>query len=912
MSLNITILRLYFLLYIMKTKYIYACLFLLVCALSSAFRLADDPFETLLKKLTDYNEENPQEKVHLHLDKPYYAIGDNIWFKAYVTDNSTNQLSKISNILYVDLINENDSVKRQLKLPLESGLSWGDFKLTDTLPEGNYRIRAYTQWMRNAGPDFFYDKTIKIGNAWSNKVLTSTKYTYSKTGNEDHVNAVITFTDKKGQPYAEASVNYIVQLKDKTVERGKAVTNAQGAVTISFNSKLSDSFVSGKITATLTLPGKEKIVKTIPVKAVSDAVSVQLFPESGNLVEDLPSRVGIKAVNSSGLGENVSGVIADNDGAEVLTFKTTHLGMGSFVLNPQPGKTYTAKIKLKDGTVQNVPLPKALTTGYVMTVNNTDSNKVNVKLLISEPLLNKGEMKLVIQHNNAVSTVLKVATIKQVSMLALNKKDLPSGILHFTLFTPDNIPVGERLIFINNSADQMDAELLNLKKTYGIRENVPLEISAKDEGKPTIGSFSVAVTNASIIAPDADNESNIFTSLLLSSDLKGYIEKPNQYFRDNSKQTRENLDQLMLTQGWSRLLWKDVMGNTLTKPVFSAEKSLKVSGTVTTPGGKPIPNGKVTIFSNAGGIFMLDTLTDAKGHFNFDNLTFGDSTKFVVQARNAKDKKFVEISIDRVPGQIVTKNKNTGDIEVNVNEAIQSYIIKSENYFDDLTKRGLLERSHTLDQVNIVQQKIQAKNSANLNGAGRADAIIRAADLSYCTTLSQCLQGRVAGLVIRDGKAFLIRNNNIPMNIVLDGTSVGVDFLDNIQSTDVETIEVLKSGSNTAIYGSQGAGGVLIITTKRGGDTGYTRYAPGVVTTTPAGYYAVRQFYSPKYDNPQTIRAADKRTTVYWNPHLTTTTTGTAKFNFYNTDESGTYRVVIEGINAEGHPARKVYTYEVK
>ncbi|MGY0039869.1 hypothetical protein [Pedobacter sp. NJ-S-72] len=87
----------------MKTKYLYACLFLLVCMLSFAFKLADDPFENLLKKLSDYNEENPQEKVHLHLDKPYYAIGDNIWFKAYVTDNSTNQLSKISNILYVEL-----------------------------------------------------------------------------------------------------------------------------------------------------------------------------------------------------------------------------------------------------------------------------------------------------------------------------------------------------------------------------------------------------------------------------------------------------------------------------------------------------------------------------------------------------------------------------------------------------------------------------------------------------------------------------------------------------------------------------------------------------------------------------------------------------------------------------------------
>lgn len=896
----------------MKTKYLYACLFLLVCAFSFAFRIADDPFETLLKKLADYTQENPQEKVHLHLDKPYYAIGDNIWFKAYVTDNSTDQLSKISQVLYVDLINENDSVKSQVKLQLVSGLTWGDFKLTDTLPEGNYRIRAYTQWMRNAGPDFFFDKTIKIGNAWANKVLTNTKYTYSKKDNENKVNAVIKFTDKKNDPYAEIPVTYIVRLKDKTVEKGKAMTNAQGEISLSFSSKQAEVLTSGRITATITLGNKEKIVKTIPIKAVAEAVAVQLFPESGNLVEDLPSRIGIKAVGSSGLGEDITGMVVDNEGTEVLPFKTTHQGMGSFILNPQPGKTYTANIKLKDGSVQQVPFPKVQAAGYVLAVNNADSNKVSAKLLVSQSLLNKGEMRLVIQHNNLVIAVLKASTQKQINALSLNKKELPSGILHFTLFSPENIPVAERLIFINNPADHINLNVLNLKNSYKIRENVPIEFSATAEGKPTYGSFSVAVTNASIVEPDVDNESNIMTSLLLSSDLKGYIEKPNQYFRDNSPQTRENLDQLMLTQGWSRLLWKDVIGNTVVKPVFAVEKSLKVSGIVTTPGGKPIAKGKVTLFSNTGGFFMLDTLTDASGHFNFDNLRFGDSTKFVVQARNAKDKKSVEIKIDKVPGQIVTSNKNTGDIEINVNEAIQSYIIKSEGYFDDLTKRGLLERSYTLNQVNIVQQKLKAKNSANLNGAGRADLVIKGSDLSYCTTLAQCLQGRVPGLTIRGSEAFLARNNGVPMQIILDGTSVGSDFLDNVQPQDIESVEVLKSGGTTAIYGSRGAGGVLIITTRRGGDTGYSTYAPGIINITAEGYYAVREFYSPKYNASQNIRAADKRTTVYWNPNVVTNETGTAKFNFYNTDESGTYRVVIEGMNLDGRMARKVYTYEVK
>jgi len=897
----------------MKTKYPKVLIYLLVSALFCAFRLADDPFENLLKKLAAYNEEHPQEKVYLHFDKPYYAVGDNIWFKAYVTDSRSGQLSKISSALYVELISERDSVKKQIKLPLVSGLSWGDFKLTDTLKEGNYRIRAYTQWMRNAGPDFFFDKTIRIGNAWANKVFTSTTYTFGKKSNAELVDAVITFTDKDGKPYGGQNVSYEVRLRDKPSGRGKGMTNAQGEVNFSFQNS-TGSPASGMITATITLPNKQQIVKTIPVKTTTNALSVQLFPEGGSLVENLPSKVAIKAINAAGLGVDVAGTLTDNDGIEVLTFNTTHLGMGNFIVNPQPGKTYTAKVKLKDGSTLDVPLPKAAPSGYVLSINNADSTKVGVKLLTSQAMLNQGELKLVIQQNNAVLTVQKIPSAKQVSTLSLPKKDLPSGIIHFTLFSATNLPVAERLIFINNPADQIVASLTGLKNTYNTRENTELTLSAKDGDKATVGSFSVAVTNTNVVTPDPDNESNILTGLLLTSDLKGYVEKPNYYLRNNTKETREHLDNLMLSQGWSRFLWSDLMGDAVKPPAFPPEKSLKVSGTITTTGGKPVPNGKVSLLATGGGVFMVDTLTDARGHFNFDNLVFGDSTKFVVQARNAKNKKYVEINVDVLPGQIVTKNKNTGDVEINVNESIAGYITKSNAYFDGLNKRGLLERTLLLDQVNIVQKKNPAQYSANLNGAGHADQVITAKDLGTCTYLWQCLQGRVAGMLYSPNPQgfYLVRNNGKLMQIILDGMYVDANILDQITPFDVETIEILKNVSNTAIYGSMGGGGVMIITTKRGGgDLGYSRYSPGIITFGPKGYYAVRQFYSPQYTPENTDKSEDKRSTVYWNPHVPTPD-GTGKFNFYNTDEPGTYRIVIEGINEEGHLARKVYTYQVK
>ncbi|MEE1946129.1 TonB-dependent receptor plug domain-containing protein [Pedobacter sp. KR3-3] len=881
----------------------------------SAFTTDDDPFAALLKKLEEYTKKYPQEKIYLHLDKPYYAIGDNIWFKAYVVDTKTSEPSTISNILYVELINERDSIKKQIKLPMQSGITWGDFKLTDSLGEGNYRIRAYTQWMRNAGPDFFFDKTIKIGNSWANKVFTKTKDVLSTENNAEKVSSTIQFTDKDNKPYAACEVAYEVQLSARSIAKGKATTNSNGEIVIGYTNAQPGLYKSGKITATITLPNKQKIVKNIPIKTTAKGTDVQFFPEGGGLVEGLPSKVAIKAVNANGLGENVQGAVVDNDGTELLKFETTYLGMGSFILSPIAGKTYTAKIKLADGTEKSTVLPKAASSGYVMAVNNVDTGKMAIKVMMTEDLVNKGELRLVAQHNGNVYFTTKLPTARQLVSVSAPKAEFPSGIVQLTLFTPDNQPVCERLAFVNNPSDKIEVNALNLKPSYDKRGNVDFNFSVSHEAKPVQGSFSVSVTNASTVTPDLDNESNILTRLLLTADLTGYVEKPNHYFLNNDTKTRTELDNLLLTQGWRKISWKSLMNNQEPAMTYQPEKTMKISGIIT-KGGKPVPNGKVSLFSSSGGLFAVDTLSDANGRFNFDKISFGDSTKFVVQARTDKNNKNVQIDLDIVPGQIVTPNKNTGDIEVNVNESLMPYLTESGRYFDEQSKRGLLDRTIMLDEVKIVEKKNPAPNSSNLNGAGHADQVFTEKDLETAFSLSQFLSGRIAGVTVSNGKAYMMRsgglNGRTPMAIVLDGMNMGDDFdLDNIVVQDVESVEVLKSIANTAIYGMNGGSGVLVITSKRGGaNTSYNRYAPGIVTYAPKGFYAVREFYSPKYNTNQDSKP-DLRTTVYWNPQVVSDPSGKANINYFNTDQSGTFRIVIEGIDNLGNLARKVYTYTV-
>ncbi|RYG20943.1 MAG: hypothetical protein EOO07_03900, partial [Chitinophagaceae bacterium] len=707
---------------------------------SSAFVLKVDPFADLLKKLAEFTKQYPAEKIHLHLDKPYYLLGEDIWFKAYVIDSRTAEPTNISNVLYVELINDKDSVEKQVKLSMLGGIAWGDFKLT-SVAEGKYRLRAYTQWMRNAGPQFFFDKAIVVG-----------------------------------------------QLNEK--------------------------------------------VPAATVLKTEKAPDVQFFPEGGTLVEALPSKVAIKVLNANGIGENISGKIIDNEGTEILAFETTYLGMGSFSLTPLPGKIYTALVKFKNGNTKTIPLPKSLTNGYVLNVNTLDTAKIGVKVFISEALCNGESLNLLAHQNGHPVFTAKVPTAKQIANLSIPTEDFLSGIITLTLFSAENIPLAERIVFVNNGIDKIDLQAKKLKPTYAKRENINLDILAEQLDKPTQGSFSVSVTNATLVKPDLANETHILSSLLLTADLIGNIENPNHYFTKNDISTKVHLDHLLLTQGWRKIDWKAVdssLPTEITKPVqvYPAEKGLRISGVVKL-NGKPVATEKVSLLSTAGGLFAIDTLTDANGKFSFDKLQFGDEATFTIQCKNPTNKKPYDIILDYIPQQAVKGAVSVGEIDSVATEASKSYIVQSKEYAKTLNT-SVFNKNNSLKEVEIKGEKLnKAPNSSNRNGAGVADAIFTEEDLKSATDLKTFLYGRTAGLSIVNNSLYLTRSGiNLPpplragtpspMQVFIDGIE---GSLESVSVPDIESVEVLKSIGNSFVYGTNM--GVLVITTKRGGGGGVT------------------------------------------------------------------------------------------
>ncbi|MBC8054818.1 MAG: TonB-dependent receptor plug domain-containing protein [Sphingobacteriaceae bacterium] len=901
----------------MKPRYAFFLFILFSSALCYSFITDDDPLKVFLAKLDRYRNNYPQEKVHIHTDKPYYSIGDTIWFKSYVVSAESNQLSNLSKILYVELINEKDSVKKVLRLSVIAGLSWGDFTLADSLTEGNYRIRAYTNWMRNFDEAYFFDKTIKIGNSLSSEVVSNVNYTYTKTGVREHVDADVVYTTIKGEPLKNREVSYDIELDHRNILKGTGKTDSLGKLKIKFTNAQPFVLKSGKINTYIKLNEKSLVKKSFPVKTTSASADVQFFPESGSLVTNIRSRVAFKVVGADGLGKTVTGYVTDQDGATVSEFSSEYAGMGTFLFTPLKDKIYTAVVKFDDGSEKKVDLPAASETGYVISIHDSGAENIVVKVIAAKAL-NNDELILIGQANGLTHFMARNKLSNNVLSAVVPKKRFPGGVIQFTLFNSSYQPLAERLVFIRHP-NALNLTLSTEKPVYSKREKVKMAFRALDSaGKAAQGSFSISVTDETQVPFDDSREVTILSNLLLSSDLKGYIENPNYYFTDLSPAKDRALDNLMLTQGWRKFEWNTITSENFPALVFEPEKTLTISGKIVNPDSSPAPGAKVTLLSSAGTGMVLETLTNSQGQFGFDSLMFNDSTSFIVQARNFKGKKNVEILINRNLQHIVTKSQNAASVEINVNQSLLPYITTRNQQFAEMRQNGLLRRSIVLEEVKVTEVKPKVKNSSNLNGAGNADAVVTAAELKDCQNLAFCLQGRIAGLVVQNGIAYLTRSmyssfsGPVPMQLVVDGVYVDPSYLSILNPSDIETIEVLKGISNTAIYGLRGGGGVLIITTKRGERNMTSRsFAQGIAAYSPVGYHTARQFYSPKYDTSPS-GMPDWRTTIFWAPNVLTDTDGNASVEFFTADKPGTYKAVIEGLDLKGAVTRQVYRFSVK
>jgi TonB-dependent SusC/RagA subfamily outer membrane receptor len=646
--------------------------------------------------------------------------------------------------------------------------------------------------------------------------------------------------------------------------------------------------------------------------------AIQFFPEGGNLVTDVPSKVAFKAIGTDGLGINVSGIIIDDENKEVARITSAHLGMGEFDFIPEEGKYYKAKLTFADGSKNTVELPTIERKGLTLSVSNNNPDKISIEIRANRAYYKENldkELNLIIYGGGIMRTV-KTKLDNEILGLDLPANTFRTGILQVTVLSATGEPLNERLAFIRNN-DLLNLNIATGKPLFAKHENVPLSLTVKNkDGNPVTGSFSVSVIDESKILVDENSGNSILPYLLLSSELKGYIEKPNYYFANNTPEIRRDLDVLMLTQGYRRFVWKQLLNDsTAAKPAFLPEKHIDIAGIIKTKAGIPVTNSDIILIEKTGGLTLVQK-TDSLGRFRFENINFFSGTAFILKTSQA-GKSAGAVTLDAplagpaiLPGNLVESRYNaSADLLVNPqnNQAPEVFAANDQ-------KTKVLLHSDPVTSL----KKDNNYRSAKLGGAGGADQVITASQILSGTSLSDGLNGVARGIDFSQGLPYLKNSQKIgaggnsPMLVIADGAVIS--NIDNISPLDVETVEILK-GPNASIYGSRGADGVLIINTKQTGPqkSVNTEMSPGIFSVTPVGFYKAREFYSPQLNPGQAANNLPyQHTTVFWKPDFNTDVNGNASVNFLNGEVAGTYRVEIEGFDANGNLGRAVYRYKVE
>jgi hypothetical protein len=318
---------------------------------------------------------------------------------------------------------------------------------------------------------------------------------------------------------------------------------------------------------------------------------------------------------------------------------------------------------------------------------------------------------------------------------------------------------------------------------------------------------------------------------------------------------------------------------------------------------------------------MLGDRTDSKGNFKFANLPpLADGTVLTLQATGStKARKTTIFTIDPPGPEPSVMRKDEPGILVHLAQTDQSVTMPQNGVYQHNSKNDTKAKNAILNETEKNDYK-----SSNLGGSGHADQVINGDVIKNASSLSVGLSGLLHGVSFQNGVPYL-NNSTVfsnseqvvePMYVILDGSPLAVDQggIDNINPASVETVELLK-GVNASIYGLKGGSGVLVITSRQN--------TPITTDATPAlgslqfkakGFYIARQFYSPKYDSKiaSDNNKPDQRSTIYWNPEVVTDKDGNAGFEYYNSDGTGVYRVVVEGIDAKGNIGRQVYSYKVE
>jgi len=643
-----------------------------------------------------------------------------------------------------------------------------------------------------------------------------------------------------------------------------------------------------------------------PAAKIPVVPTLQFFPEGGDAVAGLSNKIAFKVTDQWGKPVKIKGLVQSSIGEEIDSLRIIHDGMGYFFLFPRLGESYTAKWKDENGTEYVTALPAIKPTGVSLQV--TLSGVKRTFAVTAEQNLAKD-----------LGTLHIVGTINQYQVFKVTKdmsagfvkgiiptQDLPSGILTITVFDRQWNPLAERITYINNDEYRFNAEMtvelwgLNKRARNEILITVPDSLEA---------SFAVSVTDAAI---GTDSSENIISHFLLTGDIKGQVFNPCYYFSGNNDTIANRLDLVMLTHGWRRFKWEDVVKGKLPEIMYPRDSTyLTLSGKVYGATNAQLRDAATIILivnqkSQADGNIMLMLPVAPDGTFNDPSYFLFDTAQIYYKlSTGIKDGSatFMESRLPalryRMPATGIFYNRLGDTTGYSRHFRLSDETLRLLQESEGKVLENVIVNTKTKSSVEIMDEKYTSSGLFSGGDSYKFDLVNDKFRFAY-QNIFQYLQGKVAGLQINTSSnppSLMWRGG--PPQLFLDEVPLDADFVSSIAVSDIAYVKVFRppffAGSGTSTNGA------IAIYTRRGND-GQAEPGKGLASNKVSGYTPIRQFYSPNYSSFNAANEKkDLRTTLYWNPQVVTTAAkNKMKLTFYNNDVSKSFRVIIEGITKDG------------
>ena len=536
-----------------------------------------------LAKVVNFQAMYPQEKVYLHFDNTGYFMGENIWYKAYVTRTDNPRAKTLSSVLYVELLSPGGDVLDTQKLHIdEHGQADGSIRLDSILGSGFYEVRAYTRYMVNWGADAVFSRVFPVFE-----------------------------TPKKYGDYSEKIISRTLY-KDRNPNIRKA-----------------DSLY-------LSAADEGVYTNDTPKK-----INVAFYPEGGDLVLGLRSKVAFVAVDDNGGAYKGVAQIKGEDGKVISEVTTDSLGRGVFEIVPD-GQNMTLSMTNPKNKIQQFPLPAVKAEGCVLAFDAV-SDSMHAVVYSSEGIVGQ-ELGYALMHDG---NIYACDTMQAVPIIDIGfmRDSMPEGVNQLTIFNNEGRIMADRLFFVcPRNGGAADSILFN-PISHSLAPCSIVELEAMTQPNTTF-SFS-AVDYGSMSGGSAGN---MKTWMLLGSDVKGYIRNPEYYFEADDAVHRKAADLLMMVQGWRRYDWKLMSGQTRFYGVQPIEDKLYVHGQLKEYRKRnPVGNVNVNLylFNKSGQSLHGSTRTDSLGYYAFEVPDIsGDWELQMFTLRNDKRKTYY-VGIDR-------------------------------------------------------------------------------------------------------------------------------------------------------------------------------------------------------------------------------------------------------------------------